>query len=306
MPGTINYRPEIFDQLITSDRLSSYQNIFSANNDLELAGAYLWNLQVASVMYPLICSVEISLRNSVNHALTQDLGKFWWKKNKLHFKSFVSPAHSEPFPVKAVKQNFSRATEQVKKDKKNRYQITNAIAKHDEIIAKTEFSTWQYLLDQEFMGNNLIWPKNLGKVFFGSWPHAKASNTLQFAHDSTKIVREFRNRIVHHEPVWKHYGVSSESDAIAYLHDKINLMVVFLNLISSQKKELVVRNNLVKRAFRVCSINEIRRCQHSLDSVRVKSINKLGKTAAHAIDNQEVKKVIVYSPGKKVFYLYPD
>jgi len=306
MPRSISYRPEIFDQLITQDRLSSYQNVFSASSDLELAGAYLWNLQVASVMYPLICSVEISLRNSINHALMQDLGRFWWRKNKLHFKSFVSPNLREPFTVEAVRNNFAKATDQVRRDKKSRYQISNVVPKHQEIIAKTEFSTWQYLLHQEFMGNNLIWPKNLGKVFQGRWPHARASNTLRSAHDSTKTVREFRNRIVHHEPVWKHYGVNSESDAIAYLHDKINLMVDLLTLISNQKKELVVRNNLVNRAARICSVNEIRRCQHSLDSVRVGSLNKLGKAAGSVIKNHEVKKVVVYRPSKKIFYLYPD
>lgn len=306
MPRTISYRPEIFDQLITQDRLSSYQNVFAVNSDLDLAGAYLWNLQVASAMYPLICSAEVSLRNSINHALIQDLGRFWWRKNILHYKSFTAGNNQEPFPVDAVRKNFSKAAKQVIRDKKSRYNLNNINPKHQEIVAKTEFSTWQYLLDQEFMGNNLIWPRNLGKVFQGSWPHRKASKTLIFAHDSTKIIREFRNRIVHHEPVWKHFGVSSEQDAVDYLHEKIDVISQLLTLISIPKKELVVRNNLIKRAHRVCSIQEIRRCQHSLSTFRVRSINKLNQVAKHAMDNQEVVKVVSYKPTKRTFFIYPD
>ncbi len=57
------------------------------------------------------------------------------------------------------------------------------------------------------MGTNLIWPKHLGKVFTGIYPSNKMSVVLAHIKNLVKTVREFRNRVSHHEPIWKKYGV---------------------------------------------------------------------------------------------------
>ncbi|MCF7533176.1 hypothetical protein [Pseudomonas petrae] len=43
MPHTVQYRPVLIDQIISSHRISSYSKVFSVTNDVELVGAYLWN-----------------------------------------------------------------------------------------------------------------------------------------------------------------------------------------------------------------------------------------------------------------------
>jgi hypothetical protein len=75
-------------------------------------------------------------------------------------------------------------------------------------------SDLQFLLDSEFMGRGLIWPKYLGKVFAGLWPGTQGSHVLSFAYDLVATLREFRNRLFHHEPAWKRFGVLTEADAI--------------------------------------------------------------------------------------------
>lgn len=89
MPHTVQYRPILIDQLISTNRIASYSRVFSTQNDAELVGAYLWNSHVCSALYPLLSAVEVTLRNSIDAALTADLGKFWWKKGKLQYKSFA-------------------------------------------------------------------------------------------------------------------------------------------------------------------------------------------------------------------------
>lgn len=304
MPRSITYRPTLIDELITNDRLSSYANVFQHADDVELVGAYLWNIQVCASLYPLLNAAEVTLRNSIDSALTKDLGYFWWRRNSLHYKSF-SPGTQEPFEVSAIKTNFSKAANQVRKDKRDRYSITNARPTHQETIAKTEFSTWEFILDSEFMGPNLIWPTHLGTVFRGVWPTSSGSTMLSSTKDLVKTIREYRNRVSHYEPVWKKFGVRTEQEAIAYLREKIDKIKQLITLVSPEKYQLLVKNGLIADAKRMCSINELRRFQHNVETHKVKSITKLSRLSQQAVDGNETKKITIYKSGKTQFILQP-
>jgi len=199
MPRTIAYRPTLVDELITNERLNSYKAVFNPADDIELVGAYLWNIHVCSTLYPLLSVAEVSLRNAIDSVLAPMLGLFWWKKGTLFYKSYIAGV-DPPFAVQAVRKNFSSATEQVKRDKRSRYGIYAVTPSHHEVIAKTEFSTWEFILDQEFRGPGLIWPTYLGQVFRGAWPTAKTKAMLSSTKDRVRTIREFRNRVSHHEP----------------------------------------------------------------------------------------------------------
>jgi hypothetical protein len=43
MPHTVQYRPLLIDELISTHRIASYSRVFSVKSDAELVGAYLWN-----------------------------------------------------------------------------------------------------------------------------------------------------------------------------------------------------------------------------------------------------------------------
>ena len=263
MPRTLSYRPVLIDELITNERLNSYARVFRHSDDVELVGAYLWNAKVCSALYPLLTAAEVTLRNSIDTALSKNLGHFWWSRSKLHYQSFVPGSLKLPFVVEAIQSNFAKAAKQVKKDKKERYRDAKARPTHHEIIAKTEFSTWEFILDRdEFMGPKLIWPKHLGSVFRGQWSTTKASKLLSETKDLVKTTREFRNRVSHHEPVWKRYGVRSEADAIEHLHEKISRIMQLIALISPEKEQLIIRNGWLAYALNACSVDKLRRCQH--------------------------------------------
>jgi hypothetical protein len=305
MPHTLAYRPLLIDNLITNERLYSYKTTFKTTTDIELVGAYLWNVNVCSELYHLISAAEISLRNTIDKALVADLGYFWWKKTKLHYKSFTS-GQNPPHFVKCVYGNFDSASRAVIKEKKDRYGITgNVIPSHHEIIAKTEFSTWEFILDDEFMGNNLIWPKNMGKVFLGAWPSPSANTTLSYMRDLVKTVREFRNRIFHHEPAWKKFGVHNESDAITHLHEKIAKIEELLSIVAPEKKNLLDKNKIIENAYRACSITEIRRFQHKSIAIKVKTLGKFRSLVKRSINDNSVEKLVFYSDKKQMFLIHP-
>ncbi len=118
MPHTIPYRPHLIENLISCERLESYKTVFCTTTDIELIGAYLWSVHVSAQLYPLLSAVEVGLRNAIDSTLTADLGKFWWKKSKLHYKSFQANL-PPPFVVKSVYENFDHAAQAVIKEKRS-------------------------------------------------------------------------------------------------------------------------------------------------------------------------------------------
>ena len=143
MPGTLRYRPTPIDVLVTQPRMSSYRTVFQPANDIELMGVYLWNTHVCGIIYPLIGMAEISLRNSIDQALTGTLGKFWWSVSRLRYRSFAQGV-SPPKVVSAVRDNFSAAGSKYIVEKRRRYNVRGHVVRnHHGVIAKTELSTFR-------------------------------------------------------------------------------------------------------------------------------------------------------------------
>ena len=97
-----------------------------------------------------------AVRNAVDQALMADLGRFWWTGGKLRYPSFA-PGVDAPYAVQAVRDNFVKATRTYGAEQRRRHAVRgNVTPHHAGVIAKTEFSTWEFLLDDEFMGRGLI------------------------------------------------------------------------------------------------------------------------------------------------------
>jgi hypothetical protein len=262
MPQTLQYRPTLIDGLISAQRISSYQQVFKPSNDVELMGVYLWNSHVCGAIFPLVAAAEIMLRNAIDQALRAHLGNFWWAAARLRYSSFTAGT-PPPYAVKGVIDNFVKATNKYKQEQRSRYNVRgHVVPNHHGVVAKTEFSTWGFLLDDEFMGNHLIWPSRLGSVFAGPWPSTHASTVLSHARDLVTTVRDFRNRLFHHEPAWKRFGVRTEAQALAHLLEKIGKIESLVALVHPEGLRLLERNGLMARARRACTSTEIRRFQH--------------------------------------------
>lgn len=303
MPQSLAYRPLLIDNLLSNDRVSSYQAVFAPSNDVELMGVYLWNSQVAGVLYPLVCAAEVTLRNSVDHNLRSHLGTFWWGHTKLKYKSF-QPAAPPPRIVTLVRENFAKATATYIREMKYRHGVHgNVVPQHVGVVAKTDFSTWQYVFDHEFTGNSLIWPKHLGGVLSGKWPSPKAATTITHAADLVRTVREFRNRMAHHEPTWKRYGVANETDALAHLHEKIDKIEALLELVHPEARRAMEVNGLLATARRACTAGEIRRMQHLARVRSVRSLAALRRLLSRESPGGDTVAVRVGPRGKPLTFV---
>ncbi len=298
MPHTVQYRPVLIDQIISSHRISSYAKVFSVSNDVELVGAYLWNSHVCASLYPLLSAAEVTLRNAIDSALTADIGKFWWKKGKLRYRSYTAGVVNTPQPVEYLTNNFQSAFKIARREKGKRLGSGGA-PEHQEIVSQADFSTWEFVLDNEFMGNNLIWPKNLGQVFRGTWP--TSASMLQVCKNRVSLVRNFRNRVFHHEPAWKRFGVTDEQQAVAHLHEKIDKIVELISWISPEKIDLLEKSGVIRIAYRACSVAEIERFKYRSKTCAINSMTKLIKVAEAASVRNEVIKIEIYGKRKVTY-----
>ncbi|MDU8429564.1 CAAX protease [Pseudomonas syringae pv. actinidifoliorum] len=306
MPHTIQYRPWLINELISSHRIASYSKVFSTQNDAELVGAYLWNSHVCAALYPLLSAAEVTLRNSVDAALTADLGKFWWKKGTLRYKSFAPGTAQASYPVDFLAGNFLSAFKAAQKERSKRTgRHFNGTPDHHEIVSKTDFSTWEFIFENEYMGDNLIWPKNLGTVFRGAWPTTAAAKMLAQCKDRVSLVRNFRNRVFHHEPAWKRFGVLNEQQAVVHLHEKIGKIIELISWLSPEKIDLLDKSGVIRTAYRACSVAEIERFKYQAKTSTINSMSKLLKVADAASISNEVVKIAIYGKRKAVYIMQP-
>lgn len=302
MPATVNLHPHLIPTILTNERLKSYKRVFEVKSDLELVGVYLWNLNACAHLYPLLNHVEITIRNVVDQALTQHLGRFWWSVGTLPYKSFVVGG-PVPDVVKNIRGNFKSATKTVEREKRDRYGVHAHFPTHDEIIAGTEFSTWEYIFDREFMSRGSVWPLLLGNVLKGRWPYPKAGRTIDAVRRDIETVRRFRNRVSHHEPVWKMFSVVNEQDAINYVHSKIDTVETLMNVFSPDSCMMLRKNRLFANARLACSLSELERFKYRTCTHNVKSLN--GIIRAVTRNREAIANIKLYTDRRRNFLLVP-
>jgi len=288
MQHTIIYRPRLIETLISNGRISSYQSVFQPQNDLELVGVYLWNAHVTGLLYPLISAAEVSLRNAIDSALMADIGRFWWRGGRLICQSWRPFPARPPAVLQSVRDNFVTATQRFIAERRRRYQQHTITPHHADVVAKTEFSTWELLLDSEFMGNGLIWPKHLGTVFAGTWTNTKAAIFLNDTRRLVATVRDYRNRLFHHEPAWKGFGVITDSDALQHVVQKVEILEKLIALIDPEKLKLLENNGMLRLVRRACSVSEIRRFQHGAQVHEIGSLTDLSTLISLCESNNSV------------------
>ncbi|MBB4953188.1 hypothetical protein H4S14_001233 [Agrobacterium vitis] len=302
MPLSIRLHPDIIPLNITHERLNSYKSVFQVASDHELVGAYLWNLHVCSQLYPILNFAEICIRNSVDQTITIAEGRFWWSQNTLRYKSKGNHG-PKPDSVNNVTSNFSKAFNAAKRDKLERYNSVTPPS-HDEVVAKTDFSTWESIFDEEFLGRGLFWPRLLGRVLKGGWPSTSGHTTTTNIRQNISIVRKFRNRLSHHEPIWKRFNVLDERDAVDHLNEKLDTLEELIRRFSPEAINLLRKNNLLSNARMACSLPEVNRFKYRNDIHNVKSISKIIKL----IDSNPTVsslRIKIYSNNKHQFLLTP-
>lgn len=185
-------------QALSHARLSNYRSFFGAVDDTEALGLYQWNEELSAVLFRTISLLEVVLRNQFHQAMSRRYGavggngsRDWYVHVKLNQRS---------------ESKIQRITH---KKSGEQWLLRVPAPSPDDVVSGLTFGFWPHLLDLKFdlQGQPVAWGPILVDVLPGHrqrqasyWAKQKHRDTLFARLD---LCNELRNRIAHHEPIWK-------------------------------------------------------------------------------------------------------
>lgn len=175
--------------ILSAPRFATY--LAAKGGDKEAAlELYLWNLEIsAAFLIPLqIC--EVGVRNSIVAAIERTYGQNWpWERS---FEiSLRNPATG-----------YSPRRDLLS---------LRALPTPGKIVAELKFVFWERMLTRSHDG--AIWNPYFRSVFPNVTPHKTVQELRAEGHDSLSKIRDLRNRIAHHEPIFRR-PIQEEYDRI--------------------------------------------------------------------------------------------
>jgi len=178
IPYQTHFRSAVSDARLAGFRLAS------ADTEDQIIGRYLWNVALSEATLAPLHFLEIALRNSFNDYFARKFGNLWFVDRQVLFPE----DRGEVFDVQLN-------LEAEGKDPDNPGQV----------IAGLMLGFWLRLLDKRYAKNGprRLWDTALDQIFPYLNPPSKASRGISFVRSRLYSVRLLRNRVAHHEPIWR-------------------------------------------------------------------------------------------------------
>lgn len=197
------------EQGISNPRLARYRP--PGGTDLDMAVTYLWNVALAEALYPALAALEVTLRNSIHHALTIREGTDMW------FRMLLESGQLSVYAQTHLKLY-------------NRLKRTEPTA--GQLVAELTFGFWTTLLSQPY--HQGLWAPNKTALVKTVLPHLPPTpSNRHFVHQRYNNLRILRNRVMHHEPIWYRPRLQQEweemIEAIGWINPTIRDSVLILD-----------------------------------------------------------------------------
>lgn len=295
MPHTISY--STLSNVLPNQRLLMYEKVFNTKDPIELHGAYIWSIKLASSIYPLLSTLEVALKNSIHTASTQLIGLDWYEK----IATKVRTQYQSPQRDQSNIDWHDKQIKDIKRKIKNKTP-SKGLNRHDLLVAKMDFGFWDNLLRERFSVNGnpmALWPRCTRIVF----PNLPRGYTHTNAHQEISVLRELRNDIAHNSPIWKNKTVNDELSAIVYINQKIDKILEVIGWLSNEKVNWVEVNMLVAEARRISSLNYLQLCQRkNMDNVEVK-LSDFKRNLEEHFNHLDINDFRVVNKNSKLYLL---
>jgi hypothetical protein len=175
---------------ISPDRLGTYLTAagFDAERALRL---YIWSAYIGEAFHLPIQAAEVALQNRIDAALRAAYGVDWWANTEF----LQIGSRERQADIETAKRRITR-----------RNQTVNT----PQMVANLSFGFWVGTLRAAY--NPTIWSRQL-RIAFPNLPSDKNRYSLAGA---AKRVADLRNRIWHHEPIFR-MSLSEEFSAVMEL-----------------------------------------------------------------------------------------
>ncbi|MCB0930079.1 MAG: hypothetical protein KDB70_19690 [Mycobacterium sp.] len=182
------------DALLSEARFARYLDRYSGNRVLARR-LYTWNLAASSALWGPIHVLEIAVRNALHDRLVERTGRGdWWADTHVHL--CASERDSIDSAIATLQR---RGTDN---------------PSSDQVVAATSFGLWVGLTGDGVPRDRLLsyettfWQPRLQHAF----PH-RGERRRKYIHARLNDIRVLRNRIAHHEPIYR--------SPLQQLHDDI-------------------------------------------------------------------------------------
>jgi len=194
-----NINFEVLSSIFSKARISPYASANSTAN--QILAKYHINIMLSEAMIPTLHYLEICLRNRINQVLQKYHSANWLMKS--------------PSSLMISEQDIKKIEDVIFKLKRE----TKREPKHDDIVAQMTFGFWVSFFHRKY--DPSIWHrKDTFKIIFPNLP--RANRKRSYLEAKILKIKNIRNRIAHHEPVWNRK--TSILDAHAMCHELIAAM----------------------------------------------------------------------------------
>ncbi|HDG1673092.1 TPA: Abi family protein [Kluyvera cryocrescens] len=252
---------------VSQARLKTYIALTNNASLGECIGAYVWNKRVGAALFPLLQCLEVTLRNGVNNAASAHFGTPAWfdSLTKLaghdYYHAFIAqyPHLVNNFYRKGVSTG-SRKNKKIwtSRHESMLYQAKDKLSKAskplhaDAIVAELMLGFWVGMFEKNYhdLNNaNRLWPHLEPVVFPNLLPSERRHGEV---HKKLIPIKALRNRVAHHEPIWKHATVGNSVTAIKMLTQIIDDIVFIINGISRERAEMLHESGIEGAARAIC------------------------------------------------------
>jgi Abi-like protein len=205
---------------LSAARFGTYAQKKNGDQTLALQ-LYMWNAKVSAAFVPPLHIAEICIRNAISSAVEGSYKTNAWHEDKTFLLDLRDPQKGYS-PRQNLKDATKDAERQIKIANNGKYRDTcrharmhgkseppapdaNVIVPVGKVIAELRFAFWVSLLTASH--DNRIWEDHLATAFPNVPGANGSSHDIEQArlllHGEIDSIRVFRNRIAHHEPIFR-------------------------------------------------------------------------------------------------------
>lgn len=169
--------------MISAPRFSTYLDQYKGSQDHALR-LYTWNIELSSAFWGPLAILEVLLRNSMHAQLCKGRQADWWASPNANL--------------------MGRENDAIDSTIRKLIKAGNSQPSADDIVGASSFGFWVGLLDvgvprhYQFDYPIALWEPRLKNAF----PHLNGVKRKQL-HGELNRIRIFRNRVAHHEPIFR-------------------------------------------------------------------------------------------------------
>lgn len=198
-----------YETAFSPARLSRYLNACGGDNNKALI-LYRHNVKLCQKFYGVLSLFEVVLRNAINEHYKRHFGDDNW------IMAWISEGMSDGCPQLA---DVERHIERLSGNKKYT---------HDRLVSSVSFGFWTYLFNKRPFRTG-------GQSLLAIFPKRTKGLGRKEIYKELMEIKEFRNRIAHHEPIC--FDADGNKD-VNFARDNYDRILKYVNFLGYNKNEL--------------------------------------------------------------------